>query len=97
MKKLNNWEESSFLKLFFTAVSLAFILVSLFLPGNLISGLGKILTETCKVTTNYFDLGGYAATFLNMGLVGLICTSLCFLPGAKANNVANNVTTLARF
>ena len=91
MKKLNNLEESSFLKLFFAFISFAFLLVSFFLPGDLISGFGKILTSTCKVTTNYFALGGYSATFLNMGLVGLICTALCFLPGAKANNV----TTLA--
>ncbi|MBR5569695.1 MAG: DUF1576 domain-containing protein [Oscillospiraceae bacterium] len=91
MKKLNNLDESSFLKLFFAFISFAFLLVSFFLPGDLISGFGKILTSTCKVTTNYFALGGYSATFLNMGLVGLICTALCFLPGAKANNV----TTLA--
>ena len=91
MKKLNNLEESSFLKLFFAFISFAFLLVSFFLSGDLISGFGKILTSTCKVTTNYFALGGYSATFLNMGLVGLICTALCFLPGAKANNV----TTLA--
>ena len=91
MKKLNTLSESSFLKLFFAFISFAFLLVSFFLPGDLISGFGKILTSTCKVTTNYFALGGYSATFLNMGLVGLICTALCFLPDAKPNNV----TTLA--
>ena len=58
---------------------------------NMFSGLWTIMTSTCKISTNYFALGGYAATFLNMGLVGLFCTALCFLPGAKATNV----TTLA--
>jgi len=93
MKKLNTYSEDSFLKLFFAYISGAFILTSFFLPdaNHLFRGLGDILTGTCKVTTNYFAVGGYAATFFNMGLVGLICTSLCFLPGAKATNV----TTLA--
>ncbi len=51
------------------------------------TGFWNILTQPCKISTNYFALGGYAATFLNMGLVGLICTALCCLPGAKPNNV----------
>ena len=57
MKKLNTLSESSFLKLFFAFISFAFLLVSFFLPGDLISGFGKILTSTCKVTTNYFASG----------------------------------------
>ena len=52
------------------------------------SGMMDIWLGTCKISTNYFALGGYAATFLNMGIVGLICTALFFLPGAKANNVS---------
>ena len=93
MKKLNNMAEGSFLKLFFAAISLCFVLGAVFMPdrGQMLSGFWSILTGTCKVTTNYFAVGGYAATFLNMGLVGLICTALCFLPEAKPTNV----TTLA--
>ena len=45
------------------------------------------MSGTCKISTNYFAQGGYAATYLNMGLVGLICTGLVCLPGAKPNNV----------
>ena len=93
MKKLKNMPESSFLKLFFLALSACFLIGAVIMPdrGQMISGFWAILTGTCKVTTNYFALGGYAATFLNMGLVGLICTALCFLPEAKPTNV----TTLA--
>ena len=93
MKKLNNMAEGSFLKLFFAAISLCFVLGAVIMPdrGQMLSGFWSILTGTCKVTTNYFAVGGYAATFLNMGLVGLICTALCFLPEAKPTNV----TTLA--
>ena len=90
MKKLNQLEESKFLKLFFAAVSLCFVIAAFIMPdrSSAFSGLWKILTGTCKISTNYFALGGFSATFLNMGLVGLICTALFFLPGAKANNVS---------
>ena len=88
MKKLNQLEESKFLRLFFGFVSLCFILAAVCMPDrvNIFKGMRNILLMPCKVSTNYFYLGGYAATFLNMGLVGLFCTALCFLPGAKAGN-----------
>ena len=88
MKKLNNIQESSFLKLFFLFVSFCFLVAAPFMPdrAELFSDLKTILFSTCKISTNYFSFG-YAATFLNMGIVGLICTALCCLPGAKPNNV----------
>ena len=91
MKKLNNISESSFLKLFFLMVSLCFIVTAFIMPdrGYILQGMKTILLNPCKVTSNYFYMGGFAATFLNMGLVGLICTALCWLPGAKAVNVTN--------
>ena len=93
MEKLKNMAEASFLKLFFAVISACFVIAAVIMPdrGQMFSGFWAILTDTCKVTTNYFAVGGYAATFLNMGLVGLICTALCFLPEAKPTNV----TTLA--
>ena len=89
MKKLNNLAESSFLRLFFLFVSLCFVVAAPFMPdrSTMFSGLWEIMTQTCKISTNYFALGGYAATFLNMGLVGLLCTGLVCLPGSKPNNV----------
>ena len=89
MKKLNQWEESKFLKLFFAIVSACFILAAVIMPDRVLmfKGFVNILRLPCKVSTNYFQLGSFTGTFLNMGLVGLICTALCFLPGAKANNV----------
>ncbi len=93
MKKLQTMDESRFLKLFFAFFSLCFLVAAPMMPdrSTMLTGLWKILSGTCKISTNYFAQGGFAATFLNMGLVGLICTGLCFLPGAKATNV----TTLA--
>ncbi len=89
MKKLNDLQESSFLKLFFAFISACFVIAAFILPDRqwAISGWVRIMVSPCKISTNYFALGGYAATFLNMGLVGLFCTALCCLPGAKPNNV----------
>ena len=89
MKKIRNLSESNFLKLFFGFFTLCFLVASFCMPdrATMFSGLWKILSGTCKISTNYFALGGYAATFLNMGLVGVVCTLLVCLPGSKPNNV----------
>ena len=89
MKKLNNLSQESFLKAFFLFVSACFIIAAPIMPdrATMFSGLWKLMSSTCKISTNYFALGGFSATFLNMGLVGLICTALCCLPGCKPNNV----------
>ena len=93
MKKIKNLTESNFLKLFFGFITVCFLIAAVCMPdrGTMFTGLWKILSEPSKVSTNYFAVGGYAATFLNMGLVALICLLLYCLPGA----VANNASTLA--
>ena len=90
MKKLRNIPESVFLKLFFLFVSVAFLVAALCMPdrAQMFTGLGKILTGPTKLSTNYFSVGGFAATFLNMGLVALACTVLYHITGAKPNNVS---------
>ena len=89
MNKIKNLSETSFLKLFFGFLSLAFLIAAPFMPdrATMFSGLWEIMSGTCKISTNYFAQGGFAATYLNMGLVGLICTGLVCLPGSKPNNV----------
>jgi len=89
MNKLKNLSQEAFLKLFFTFISVCFVVAAFFMPdrADMFAGLWQIMSGTCKISTNYFALGGYAATYLNMGLVGLICTALCCLPGAKPNQV----------
>ncbi len=90
MKKLNSLKESDFLKLLFAFFTVAFLLAALFMPdrGQMLSGLLEIISQPCKISTNYFSLGGYAATFLNMGLVSLACLGLYTLLGATVNNVS---------
>ena len=89
MKRINNMSEGNFLRLFFTFISLCFIVAAFFVPdrNKMFTGLFEIMTQTCKISTNYFALGGISATFLNMGLVGIFCTLLVCLPGAKPNHV----------
>ncbi len=91
MKRVRNIPESAFLKLFFLFVSVVFLVAAVCMPdrATMFTGLGKILTSTAKVSTNYFSIGGYAGTFLNMGLVALAMTVLYQITGAKLNNVSS--------
>ena len=61
---------------------------------QMLAGLWQIIRSPAKAPSNYFSVGGYAATFLNMALVGFICTGLYCLPGRKANNAATLVIPL---
>jgi len=96
MKNLNKMSEERFLKLFFTCFSASFLIAAFFMPDrrDMISGFWRILNSPTKAATNFFSVGGYAATFLNMGLVGLVCTALYCIPGRQANNAATLVTML---
>lgn len=96
MKKLNQMPETHFLTVFFTLFSMSFLIAAFFMPdrAQMFSGLWKIICSPTKATTNFFSVGGYAATFLNMGLVGLICTGLYALPGENPNHAATLVTVL---
>lgn len=93
MNKIKNLSEGSFLKLFFGFISACFIVAALFMPdrAEMFSGLWAIMSQPVKISTNCFALGGYAATFLNMGLVGLIFLALFLV----LKGTPNNVSTLA--
>ena len=96
MRRLNSISETSFLKRFFFFFSLSFLIAAFCMPdrANMLPGLWKILSMPTLSATSFFDYGGYAATFLNMGLVGMICTGLYCIPGKKANHAATLVTIL---
>lgn len=96
MKKWSTMPETQFLKIFFSFFSLSFLIAAFFMPDRtqMLAGLWQIIRSPAKAPTNYFSVGGYAATFLNMALVGFICTGLYCLPGRKANNAATLVIPL---
>ena len=93
MKKIKNMSEGSFLKLLFGFVTVCFLVAAVCMPdrATMFSGLWKILTSTAKISTNYFSVGGFAGTFLNMGLVGLVSLLLFVV----LKGTPNNVSTLA--
>jgi len=93
MNKIKNLSEGSFLKLFFLLWAGAFLIAAPCMPdrGGMLSGLWQILSQPSKLSTSYFAVGGYAATFLNMGLVGVVCWLLFVL----CKGTPNNASTLA--
>ena len=90
LDKIKNLSESNFLKLFFSFITLSFLVAAVCMPdrANMFKGLWEIITNPCKISTNFFAVGGYAATFLNMGLVCAICLGLYQITGAKVTNVS---------
>ena len=93
MNKIKNLSEGSFLKLLFAFLSVFFLAAAFFMPARatMLSDFWSILSQPSKLTCSYFATGGYAATFLNMGLICLIC--LGFFVVFKGT--PNNVSTLA--
>ena len=90
MNKIKNLSESSFLKLFFGFLSACFIIAAVCMPdrAQMFTGLWQIWSQPGKISTNDFVLGGYAAPFLNMGLVGVCFLVLMVLLKANVNNVS---------
>ena len=93
MNKIKNLSEGAFLKLFFAFFSVCFLVAAFFMPdrSTMFTGLWHIISQPSKISANYFAMGGYAATFLNMGLVGLLCLGLFVV----FKGTPNNASTLA--
>ena len=91
MKKIKSLSESDFLKLVFALFSTAFLIGAVCMPdrASMFTGLWQIVSNPSKISTNYFAVGGYAATFLNMALVGFACLALYVGLKATATNVSN--------
>ena len=96
MRYLRQLSETSFLRLFFFVFSSFFLIAAFFMPdrAEMIPGLLRIIRNPTLSSTNAFSIGGYAATFLNMGLLGMICSILYSIPGDKPNHEAVLVTLL---
>lgn len=91
MKKIKSLCESDFLKLVFALFSTAFLIGAVCMPdrASMFTGLWQIVSQPSKISTNYFAVGGYAATFLNMALVGFACLALYASLKATATNVSS--------
>ena len=93
MNKIKNLSEGSFLKLLFAFLSVFFLAAAFVMPdrATMLADFWNILSQPSKLTCSYFATGGYAATFLNMGLVCLISLGLFLL----FKGTPNNASTLA--
>ena len=90
MKKWNDFSEALFLKLFFGFFAMCFLVASVFMPDftTLFEDFWQILSQPSKLTCSYLAVGGYAATFMNMALVGTACLALFIGFDAKPNNAS---------
>ena len=87
MKNIKSLNNRDFLRLLFTVVPCCFLIAAIILPdrSSMFSGLLQIMTQPSKVTTNYFAVGGYSATFLNSALVMFLCLGIFCLPHSEPN------------
>ena len=93
MNKIKKLSEGSFLKLVFAFLTACFLIAALCMNdrAQMFTGLWQIISQPSKLSTNYFAVGGYAATFLNMGLVCAISLLLFVI----FKGTPNNASTLA--
>ena len=93
MNKIKNLSEGAFLKLVFAFLFVCFLVAAVCMPARstMFTGLWQIMSQPNKISANYFAMGGYAATFLNMGLVGLLSLLLFVV----FKGTPNNASTLA--
>ena len=93
MNKIKNLSEGNFLKLVFAFIACTFLIAAFFMPDRetMLADLWQIMSQPSKLTCSYFATGGYAATFLNMGLVCAICLGLFVV----FRGTPNNASTLA--
>lgn len=82
------------IRVFLLTSSAAYLLAAFLVPdrGAAITGLAQILMSPAQLTKDYFLLGSVSGTFLNVGLVGLVCAVMTCLPGAVVNG-----TTIAAY
>jgi len=71
------------LRLYLAALTAAFFAAAVAAPdrADMLSGLGTILMSPAQVTKDYFIVGSISGSFLNMALVGALCTALTCIPG----------------
>jgi len=82
------------IRLFLLASSAAFLIAAVLAPDRreMLTGLAEILMSPAQLTKDYFIIGSISGTFLNVGLVGLVCAAMTCLPGAVING-----TTIAAY
>jgi len=87
-----NADAKTQIRCFFGLLTLCCLLAALCMPdrSDALAGLVRICTQSGQLTKSYFDpsYGGFAGTFLNVGLVCLAGTLLYLLPSAKPDDTS---------
>ena len=90
---LTNLREKSagqILRALLTAFSAAFLIAAVCAPdrAEIFTGFVRIISKPGQLTKDYFcsEIGSLSGALLNMGLVGLICNAMMFLPGAAVGS-----------
>lgn len=75
------------IRIFLLASSAAYLIAAAVVPdrGEMLTGLAEILMSPAQLTKDDFIIGSISGTFLNVGLVGLVCAVMTCLPGAAVN------------
>jgi len=82
----------------FVVYCASLVLLGIWLDANSLKLLGKLVNNTGVVPTDFTSLNGTGATFVNMGLVGLIGISYILLFGAELNGpTLGGVLTIVGF
>ena len=78
------------LKQFLFAIGLLFVIASFFLDSlpNLTHGLYTIITSSDRLISDYVQIAGFGATFLNAGLLMLISIFILHISKAKMSGMA---------
>ena len=80
------------LRLLFSFFTIACFIAAFVMPDlkDAPAGIGRICIQSGQTVKSFFDAtyGGFAGTFLNVGLVCLVMTLLFSLPGAKPDGVS---------
>ncbi len=86
LSNLRDKSASQILRALLTAFSVAFLIAAVFAPdrAEIFNGFVRINLNPGQLTKDYFfnEIGSLSGALLNMGIVGLICNAMMFLPGA---------------
>lgn len=87
-----------FFRILLSACFLFLIIIGFIINNKSFKGYRKILDFEGKQVTDYTQLVGYGLTFINMGLVGLICIAFVYIAGGSINGpIVGGIITVAGF
>lgn len=81
-----------------TAIFSAFSLMGLYINHWTLHGLPRILRHSGQLSTDYVELGGFGATLINMGFLGIFSVGYVLLLGGELNGpVIGGIFTVVGF